>query len=158
MEVRAIVLEEILDAPVEKAWLAWTTVEGLRTFLAPDARIEAKVGGRWDILFQPDAPVGAQGSEGCKVLEFKPLKVLSFDWNFPPDSPIRHEKTQVIVEFHAFGGNTCHVSLHQVGWKDGPEWDAGFAYFADAWRLVLARLERSFREGPIDWSNPWSPS
>lgn len=157
-EPRAIVLEEILEAPLEKAWTAWTTVEGLRTFLAPDARIEVKPGGRWEIVFLPDAPAGSQGSEGCRVLEVRPRKLLAFDWNFPPDMPaIRNEKTACRLEFHAFGEGRTHVTFQQTGWKEGPDWDRGFRYFAEAWSLVLARLERSFREGPIDWKDPWRP-
>ena len=152
MEERAIVLEEIVEAPVAAVWKAWTTVDGIRTFLAPDARIEVRPGGPWEILFMPDAPPGSQGSEGCAVLEVVAGKRLAFEWNFPPHMPIRNEKTRVAVEFHAFGGNACHVALKHDGWKAGPDWDTGFGYFLDAWRLVLARLERSFREGPIDWA------
>lgn len=148
VEERAIVLEEIVEAPVADAWKAWTTVEGLRTFLAPDARVDVRPGGRWEIVFLPDAPPGAQGSEGCKVLEVAERRRLVFEWNFPPGMPIRDEKTRVTVEFHAFGPGTCHVAFRQDGWKDGPDWDAGFAYFSDAWRVVMERFERSFRERP----------
>jgi len=154
---RVIRLEEILEAPAAKAWEAWTTVEGLRTFLAPDARIDVRAGGRFEIVFLPDAPPGEQGSEGCRILEMKKGHSLTFEWNFPPGSPIRNEKTRVTVEIHGFGETNCHVALEQAGWRDGPDWDAGFAYFAEAWSLVLARLEYRFRVGPIDWANPWRP-
>lgn len=157
MKSRAIRLEEIVEAPARDVWTAWTTVEGLRTFLAPDARIEVKAGGRWEILFEA-APEGARGSEGCRVLEVVKGRVLAFEWNFPPWMPaIRHQKTRVTVEFHALGDRQTLVALEQTGWHDGKDWDAGFDYFAGAWSLVMARLERSFREGSLDWANPWRP-
>ncbi len=158
MAERLIRLEEIIEAPAADVWMAWTTVEGLRTFLAPDAVIDVKAGGQWEIVFVPEAPAGSRGSEGCKVLEVKKGRRLVFEWNFVPGSPIRDQKTTVSIEINAFGDRNCQVSLEQVGWKEGPDWDAGFAYFSDAWSLVLARLERRFREGPIDWANPWRPS
>lgn len=156
-EERAIVLEEIVEAPAGPVWKAWTTVEGLRTFLAPDARIEVRPGGAWEIVFLPDAPPGSQGSEGCRVLEVVERKKLVFEWNFPPEmAAIRNEKTRVTIELHPFGGST-HVAFAQTGWREGADWDAGFEYFAKAWRVVMARLERSFREGPVDWAHPWEP-
>jgi uncharacterized protein YndB with AHSA1/START domain len=154
---RAIRLEEIVEAPAKEVWAAWTTVPGLRTFLAPDARIEVKAGGRWEIFFEA-APEGARGSEGCRVLEVVRGRMLAFEWNFPPSIPaIRHEKTRVTVEFNALGEGQTLVALEQTGWHDGKAWDEGFEYFASAWGVVLARLERSFREGPLDWANPWRP-
>jgi len=156
MAERVIRLEEIIEAPAAEVWKAWTTVEGLRTFLAPDAVIDVRPGGPWEIHFEPGAPAGSRGSEGCKVLEVKKGRLLVFEWNFVPGSPIRDLKTTVTVEINPFGGQ-CQVGLEQVGWKEGPDWDAGFAYFSQAWSLVLARLEHRFREGPIDWANPWRP-
>jgi hypothetical protein len=32
----------------------------------------------------------------------------------------------------------------QLGWRDGEDWDAGYAYFDAAWDHVLQRLEDSF--------------
>jgi uncharacterized protein YndB with AHSA1/START domain len=157
MSERFIRLEEIIDAPAADVWKAWTTVEGLRTFLAPEAVIDVKAGGTWEIHFDPAAPEGLRGSEGCKVLEVKKGRLLVFEWNFVPGSPIRDEKTTVAVEIHAFGDAQCQVGLEVVGWKEGADWDAGFAYFSEAWSLVLARLDHSFSAGPIDWANPWRP-
>lgn len=157
MSERVIQLEEIIEAPAAEVWTAWTTVAGLRTFLAPDAVIDVRPGGTWEIRFLPEAPEGSRGSEGCRVLAVSKGRDLTFEWNFVPGSPIRHEKTRVTVEIHPFGASQCHVVLLQEGWREGPDWDAGFEYFSRAWSLVLARLERSFREGPIDWVAPWTP-
>ena len=89
MAERVIRLEEIIEAPAAEVWKAWTTVEGLRAFLAPDAVIDVRPGGPWEIHFEPGAPAGSRGSEGCKVLEVKKGRRLVFEWNFVPGSPIR---------------------------------------------------------------------
>ena len=154
---RIIRLEEIIAAPAAEVWKAWSTVEGLRTFLAPDSVIDVRVGGQWEIHFEPGSPVGSRGSEGCKVLEIKKGRLLAFEWNFEPGSPIRDEKTSVSIEIHAFGGAQCQVGLEQVGWKEGADWDAGFERCSRTWNLALARLEHRFIDGPIDWTNPWNP-
>jgi Domain of unknown function (DUF6265) len=44
------------------------------------------------------------------------------------------------------------------GWKEGPDWLRGHAYFERAWNTVLARVERRFRRGPFNWSHGyWAP-
>ena len=56
----------------------------------------------------------------------------------------------VVVRFAAEGDGT-KVSLTQVGWGDGGEWDQAFDYFAKAWPRVLGNLKKRFDAGPIDW-------
>ena len=46
------------------------------------------------------------------------------------------------------------VRLTHLGFGEGDEWDAVFAYFERAWGTVLRRLARRFVSGPIDWEAP----
>jgi uncharacterized protein YndB with AHSA1/START domain len=84
---RVIRKEVKVNASVEKAWKAWTTSEGAATFFAPKARIELTLGGRYELYFDLEAPKGSQGGEGCRVLSFLPMEMLSFEWNAPPEFP-----------------------------------------------------------------------
>jgi uncharacterized protein YndB with AHSA1/START domain len=40
-----IVSEGVVSAPVSEVWKAWTTSEGLKSWLAPHADIELRIGG-----------------------------------------------------------------------------------------------------------------
>ncbi len=153
---RVLEMEVTVDAPPATVWSAWTTVEGVRTFFAPDARIEPRVGGPFEMLFDDKVPAGSRGSEGCRFLELSPPHRFSFDWNFPPQLPIRNEHTRVDVRLEPAGSGT-RVTLTQTGWGEGPGWDEGFQYFDRAWGVVLARLHQRFAHGPIDWSQPYRP-
>lgn len=77
--------EVIVSATTDQVWQAWTTSEGARTFFSENAEIELRSGGKYEILFVKDNPVGQQGSEGCRVLSYLPKKMLSFEWNAPPE-------------------------------------------------------------------------
>ncbi|MGZ4141735.1 MAG: aminoacyl-tRNA hydrolase [Actinomycetota bacterium] len=150
---RAVRKEVTVDAPVEQVWEAWTTPAGARTFFAPDARIELRPGGAYEIYFLPDAAEGDRGSDGCKILAYRRPEFLVFSWNAPPSIPAaRHSrrKTRVEVRVEPAGARTS-VTLTHSGWPNGPEWDEAFAYFEDAWDTVLGRLKRRFESGPIDW-------
>ena len=73
---RSIVKEACIAAPPSEVWKAWTTAEGIRTFMAQDARIELRPGGPYEIYFNPNAEEGARGSEGCQVLSYIPERML----------------------------------------------------------------------------------
>jgi len=150
----------LVPAPVPEVWKAFTTVEGVTTFFAPEARLELKLGGAFEMLFAPERPADSQGSEGCTVLSFVPGKMLSFTWNAPPAFPaVRSggEHTFVVVELEPAGAGKTRVTLTHLGWFEGGEWDQVFAYFERAWGVVLGRLAHRFEKGPLDWKNPWTP-
>lgn len=148
---RVLAKELSVPAPPSEVWNAWTTVEGVKTFFSPAARIEPRTGGAYEMYFAPDLPEGARGSEGCTIVTFNPDRELAFTWNFPPSLPsIRHEHTIVRVQLRPEGIGT-RVLLEQTGWKGGPEWERGYAYFDRVWGGVLERLAQRFRTGPMDW-------
>jgi uncharacterized protein YndB with AHSA1/START domain len=142
----------------DEVWRAWTTVEGIKTFFGPEARVELRPGGPYEIYFDIEQPEGLKGSEGCKVLSFVPSRMLSFTWGAPPKFPrARKETAQWVVLFFEPSGDGTLVTLIELGWKDGEESDAVYQYFDRAWVTVLSLLARSFSTGPADWSNPLVP-
>jgi len=148
----------IISVPVQDAWKAWTTVEGVKAFFAPDAAIELAVGGKYEMYFLPDAPEGSRGGEGLTILSFLPEKMLSFTWNAPPTFPeVRKQHSWVVISFDSLSSQKTKVSLSHIGWKEGEEWNKVYDYFNNAWNTVLARLQYRFETGPIDWANPWRP-
>lgn len=46
---RAIDKSVVVDATLDQVWDSWTTREGIIGFFAPDAKIEPKVGGAFQI-------------------------------------------------------------------------------------------------------------
>jgi len=151
---RAIRKTVTVDAPVNDVWEAWTTDDGARTFFGRDARIELRPGGAYEIYFDPDAPEGDRGSEGCKVLAYRKPQFLVFSWNAPPEIPSLRKgraKTRVEVRLEPVADHT-DVSLTHSGWGTGADWDETFGYFERSWDVVLGRLKGRFDEGPFDWS------
>lgn len=159
MTDRLLEKEVLVRAPVEEVWRAWTTLDGIRRFFAPDARLEIRPNGPYEVFFDPGAPPGSQGSEGCRVLSFIPGRMLSFTWNAPPQfANARKEIAQwIVVLFERAAAGVTRVKLTELGWREGEEGAAVYRYFDRAWDLVLARLVHSFENGPIDWENPWRP-
>lgn len=150
---RALRKEVVVPATVDQVWAAWTTREGIVAFFAPDARIEARVGGAFNIYMDPSAQPGMKGADEMRYMALQPKRMVSFDWNAPPSLPeARQQRTFVVVRFVALDDKTTRVTLHHSGWGDGGEWDKAYLYFDRAWGFVLANLKRRFEQGPIDWS------
>ena len=146
-----------ITASPGEVWKAWTTAEGVRTFFAVDAAIALEIGGRYEMYFMLSAPEGTRGSEGCVVLSFQPQESLVVSWNFPPTLPeIRDERTRVRIDLEPINGDTW-VRIVQDNWGEGPQYEAGYAYFQRAWDLVLGRLRHRFAQGPVDWDEPYDP-
>jgi uncharacterized protein YndB with AHSA1/START domain len=143
-----------VQAPVDAVWNAWTTSEGIQSFFAPEAHVEARVDGAFHIHFNPYAPPGQKGADDMRILALQDRRMLSFTWNAPPHLPeARAQRTYVTVRFKPVGDTETEVTLHHGGWGDGGQWDQAYAYFERAWGSVLANLQKRFVEGkPIDWT------
>ena len=150
---RAIDKQIEVPASLAQAWDAWTTREGITSFFAPDAKVEARAGGAFEIYFDPAAAPGSKGADGMQFMALQPKTMLSFTWNAPPHLPeARQQRTLVVVRFEPVGDKATRVSLHHTGWGDGGAWDQAYTYFDRAWGRVLGNLKQRFEKGPQDWT------
>ncbi|MDN3922688.1 SRPBCC family protein [Roseateles violae] len=150
---RSLDKEVIIKATPEQAWQSWTTREGIVGFFAPDAKIEPKVGGAFQIYIDPNGKPGEKGADDMRFMALQPYKMLSFDWNAPPSLPeARAQRTFVVVRFAPVDAAHTKVTLHHSGWGEGGEWDKAYGYFDRAWGNVLNNLKLRYESGPKDWS------
>lgn len=150
---RAIDKEVLVAAPIAEVWKAWTTRDGIVSFMAPDAEIDARVGGAFHVHFDPLAAPGSKGADDMRYMALQAPTMLSFDWNAPPHlAQARAQRTFVVVRLKDVDGKSTRVALHHAGWGEGGEWEQAHAYFDRAWGGVLANLKKRFDSGPMDWS------
>lgn len=147
---RLIVRECSIDATRSEVWQALTTTGGVTTFFAPEAKIELRLDGPYELYFLADGEPGSRGSEGCRVLSFLSEEMLSFTWNAPPHLPeVRYERTFVVIQLCDLDNGKTGVKVTHAGWKRGGQWDEAFAYFEEAWSIVLGNLQKRFISGPL---------
>ncbi len=133
--------EVTLPVPVSEAWTLLATPEGWMRFLGVTARIELAVGGAFEVQFDPSAPPGLRGSEGCQVLAWLPERLLVFSWNAPPHlAAEREQRTFVVIDFEAVEETRSRVRLTHAGFGADGEWPMVEAYFQRAWTNVLGYL------------------
>ena len=131
--------ETTVEASSQQAFSDWTTAEGIESFFAPQATIEAKPGGAYKLCFAPDAPVGSCGNDNGRILGLQPDKMLAFTWAMPPYMPeIRPHLTSVQVLFEPINADTTRIRLFHTGFGNDDDWAEGRDYFAKTWPDVLA--------------------
>ncbi|MBM3504897.1 MAG: SRPBCC domain-containing protein [Alphaproteobacteria bacterium] len=116
----ALQLSRRLPASRERVFRAWTVPAevmawwGPGGFTAPSAEIDLRVGGRYRFAMQP-----AEGKVFYitgTYLEIAPPERLAFTWQWEGtgnDGP----ESAVTIEFHARGGETDLVLIHEKLWS-----------------------------------------
>ena len=75
-DVRSLVKETVVKASALEVWSAWTTKAGIDSWWGPpDARIELRIGGPFELLFLSDAPEGFDDAWG------RVLQRLTLHWD-----------------------------------------------------------------------------
>lgn len=133
-----------LNAPIEKVWHTWTDSQDITNWFSPEAHIEPRLGGPYELYFDPSNH-GHQSTKCCKIIEIKPMKSLGFQWKGPD---MYHETmntsapiTYVHVTFKPEGEKT-HLTVNHGGWGKGEKWDEAKAWHVNAWEGVLAALQK----------------
>src|ERR1700733_4215812 len=109
---KSLKLEVSIPASLDAVWQAFSTSEGLSTWLTPGAVVDLRKGGEWTAHY----PGGKTG--GGTILSFIPnreiiLSALAPEW-FPT---VRAERTTAAFHFSAQGSDSTLVRLEQTGWK-----------------------------------------
>jgi uncharacterized protein YndB with AHSA1/START domain len=143
---KVLLLELTIPAPVSDVWKAFSTSDGLMTWLTPSATVDLRPGGEWICHF----PGGSTG--GGTIVSFVPQQELVISALAPDKFPnVRARRTTAKFSFEARGSSTL-VRLTQTGWQDGDEWNKAYEYLAVGNAQLLATLHHRFVSGPIDWT------
>lgn len=154
-QTQELVIERVLDAPLERVWAAWTDPEqmkkwwGPKEFTAPTVEIDLKEGGKYlNCMRSPD---GQEFWSTGVYREIVPMEKLVVTDSFAdekgnvvpgahygmPDFPL---ETELTVTFEDQGGKT-KLTLRHAGMpvgEHGSQAEAG-------WNESLDKLEESLR-------------
>jgi len=146
---KALIFEVTIPVARAAVWKAFSTSEGLSTWLTPGAVVELRKGGEWTAHF----PGGKTG--GGTIVSFVPQEELVLAALAPEQFPtVREQRITTKFQFIDKSDSTV-VRLTQTGWKSGDEWDRAYEYLSKGNAQLLETLRRRFIEGPIDWAKEW---
>ncbi len=131
-------LSIVIDAKPEKVFGALIEPEQLNKWLAKDATIEPRVGGRFDLGWKTDPDIGHEG-EAMEILELVPNEKLTIswpDWRGDTSVPAQSVTWQLEPE-----GNGTRVTLTHTGFTravDVSDYPFGWGHFLSEMAKVAA--------------------
>ena len=136
-----------LDLPVsrDRMWDLFTTAAGLSSWLCLRARVEPRVGGAYELFWNPDETRPESDSTlGCRILSIDRPRLLAFTWRGADAvADVMNAEgvipTEVVVELLPRPTGT-RLRMTHSGWGDGDDWEKARAWFDRAWRGALAKL------------------
>jgi uncharacterized protein YndB with AHSA1/START domain len=135
---------EIVDAPRQRVFAAWTQPELLKQWWGPgmfdtvSAEIDLRVGGSYELVLEP----GSMRLVG-EFREITPPERLVYTWQWAENVPDTRESL-VTVEFRALGDRTEVVLLHDNFAGPGP-----VEMYDEGWRSGLEKLRAFLGERTV---------
>ena len=148
---------ELPGVPVEQAWAAFTTAEGFRSWAAPVAAVDFRLGGFIEASYDPSRGIGSPGNIRNEIVAFVPLRMLAFrNRQTPPNPPFDGPTFQSLhtVVLLEPTGTATRVTIVQPGYRSGEPWDTVYRHFERGNGWSLEQLRKRFLQGPVEWPRP----
>jgi uncharacterized protein YndB with AHSA1/START domain len=146
--------EAFVNGSLADVWNAFTTSEGLMTFMAPVVHMELKTGGVFDSNYHVGSKLGDPGTIHNTVLNYIPMEMFSIKVGLTeqfPERPRQAGTLFAVLMFQEAGANQVLVTLSMLGWGSGEDWDTVYQFFDRGNAYTMAELARRFDRGPVAW-------
>lgn len=145
---RIIHLKATLDCKHDAAYAHFVDPALLTAWLTEAVDIEAKVGGKYELFWEPDERLH-NSTLGCRVTAVEPSQLLAFEWKSPKQfadfANSADPMTHVVVAFIPAGERTV-VHLVHSGWRSTAQWEEARVWQERAWRGAMSELERKIAD------------
>lgn len=160
-DINPVVSVGIVEAPVDTVWAAWATSAGLRSWLAPHADIDLRVGGLMRTNYDANGSLGDSKTIDNRILSLDPRRMLSIQVSKAPDgfpfvNAIQHMWTVVYLD--PVGRNRTRVRVVGLGFRPDAESQRMRAFFERGNALTVQQLQRHFAATPANSSEVPPPA
>ena len=137
--VEPIVLERILDAPVERVWTALTDVNEMREWYFDLKEFRPEIGFEFEFVVEHE---GNNYHHLCKVSEVIPQKRIAYTWRY------KGEPGDSLVTFELFpDGDKTRLKLTHAGIETFPKTPAyARKNFEAGWTQIIGSELKQFVE------------
>lgn len=144
-------------ASVDDVWNAFTTTDGLKSWAAPLADIDFRVGGKWRANYNKDGKLGDETTIENTILCYDPKRMLSLKaTGFPKGFEFvdAAKETWSIFYFTKLSDSKTKITIVGLGYTDSEQSKKMRAFFKPANKYSMdqlkAALEKKVPEKKID--------
>ncbi len=142
----------VVDGAVEDVWHAFSTTEGLRSWIAPLAEIDLRVGGKMRTNDNPNGKLGDTSTIESTILSLDPGRMISLKaTKFPKGFPFVEvaKKTWSVFYFEAIESGSdagkTRLTIVGLGYTDEPKSQQMRKFFEVGNKQSVRGLERALR-------------
>ena len=146
--VEPLVTEAVINAPVEAVWSAFTTREGLESWMVAKTDFELKTGGLWRTSYSKASTLDDDAAIHHMILAYDPGRMFSFRTvKFPKGFPFPNAiaKTWTVVYFEQVGDRQTKVTTRMLGYTDEEESQKMRTFFESGNRQTMDSLIKRFQ-------------
>jgi uncharacterized protein YndB with AHSA1/START domain len=152
------VLEQrvVVPAPAQAVWEAWATTEGFRSWAAPVAGVDFRLGGAIEASYDFAAQLGDRNNIRNEIVALVPGRMFAIrNVQAPANVPFdvaAFQSLHTVVFVEPRSADTTLVTIVMPGVKPGTAHDGVYKHFEWGNRYTLEQLRKRFVDGPIDWA------
>ena len=143
----AIVQDAVVNAPVEEVWKAWTTREGMESWMVGKTDFELTVGAIWHTSYDKQSTLDDDRTIHQQLLAYDPGRMLAIRTvKAPKGFPFPNEigKTWTVVYLEPIGSAQTKVTARMLGFSANEESQKMRAFFERGNRATLDSLVKRF--------------
>lgn len=151
---RVLQLSILVPASPDKVWEAISTEAGWKTWAAPVVFIDFRIGGTIETNYQAGKAKGDPSNIVNRIEAYVPGRMLAIRNVQAPKgffSTDAFGQTATILELDPAPGGQTKVTLSNVGYGQGPDFDGVYKHFEWGDAYTLAELRKRFETGPANW-------
>lgn len=115
------------------------------TVSAPQAEIEPRVGGKYELFWEPEDR-DSNSTIGCRITALARDQFLSFQWRSPKqykrfantEDPLTHAAVMFFPD-----GKGTRIQMAHSGWRSSKQWEAARQWQLRAWKIGLESLKKT---------------
>jgi uncharacterized protein YndB with AHSA1/START domain len=141
--------ERIINAPASELWQAFTTREGLKSWLAAEAKVDLKIGGKMLTTYKKGATLGDESTIENTYLAVLPERMVAVHCTKPPvDFPFKTAFAQVwtILYFDPVGEKQTRVRCASLNYGTDEEAQKCRKHFDWGNDLTINKLKEKFEK------------
>ena len=144
-----VVYETEIDADIDAVWNAFTTNDGLQSWMAPLVEIELMVGGKMKANYNAKGRIGDDTTIENTILSFDPKRMLSLKATvFPKGFPFKDvaKATWSVFYFSELPSSRTKITVVGLGYTEDEQSQKMRSFFAAANKHSFDKLKEALRK------------